>query len=85
MRFPFLFNVLASMALVGCTAAREPSDAAAGHACTSPRPQVCTMIWAPVCADHRDGSRSTHASACNACADDTVTGYRDGACEDGEA
>lgn len=38
------------------------------------------MIYAPVCAQHSDGSRETHASACNACADDTVSTYVAGPC-----
>jgi len=40
------------------------------------------MIYAPVCATHMDGREETHASACNACADDTVATYTDGACEE---
>jgi hypothetical protein len=50
--------------------------------CSEPRPQVCTMIYAPVCAVHADGSTQTHASACNACADDSVVGYRSGDCDE---
>jgi hypothetical protein len=40
------------------------------------------MIYAPVCAEHHDGSSETLASACNACADATVTAYAKGPCED---
>ena len=40
------------------------------------------MIYAPVCAVHSDGSEETLASACNACADETVVDFRDGACEE---
>jgi hypothetical protein len=39
------------------------------------------MIYAPVCAEHRDGHRETHASDCNACADETVVAHTDGPCE----
>jgi hypothetical protein len=39
------------------------------------------MIYAPVCAEHRDGHRETHASDCNACADDTVVAHTAGPCE----
>ena len=50
--------------------------------CSDPRPQVCTTIYAPVCAEHTDGDRETLASACNACADDTVSAYTTGPCEE---
>lgn len=40
------------------------------------------MIYAPVCARHADGREETLASACNACANETVIDYRDGSCED---
>ena len=40
------------------------------------------MIYAPVCALHSDGREETHASSCNACADETVSSYRDSACEE---
>jgi hypothetical protein len=48
--------------------------------CTDPRPQVCTMEYAPVCAVLSAGGSREYASACNACADDKVTGYAGGAC-----
>ncbi|MFT6287915.1 MAG: hypothetical protein ACJAYC_003324 [Halieaceae bacterium] len=48
--------------------------------CTSPRPQVCTMEYAPVCAIQTGGGRGDYSSACNACADDKVTGYLNGPC-----
>ena len=48
--------------------------------CTDPRPQVCTMEYAPVCADLVAGGRKPYSSACNACADDAVSGYLSGDC-----
>ena len=51
-------------------------------ACTPPRPEVCTMIYAPVCATLADNvSQKQYSSPCNACADDRVVAYREGACE----
>ncbi|MDO8862616.1 hypothetical protein Q6D67_12975 [Haliea sp. E1-2-M8] len=50
--------------------------------CSSPRPQVCTMEYNPVCAQLADGTVSVYSSPCNACADDSVTGYLPGACAD---
>ncbi|MEL7044691.1 MAG: hypothetical protein AAGL66_06685 [Pseudomonadota bacterium] len=72
--------------LTGACAA-PPDTAIAGGgpvACSEPRPQVCTTIYAPVCAEHDGGRRETHASACNACADDTTLAYVDGLCEEDE-
>jgi hypothetical protein len=92
MPFPLRFSGLATWsALLGCLVATAcvapaPVHEAAGNgpeACADPRPQVCTMIYAPVCAAHSDGRIETHASACNACADDTVLTYEDGPCEEG--
>ncbi|MFV8818697.1 hypothetical protein [Haliea sp. E17] len=51
-----------------------------GTACATPRPQVCTMEWAPVCANTLAGATRQYASACNACADDQVTSYQTGEC-----
>ena len=48
--------------------------------CSDPRPQVCTMEYAPVCADLVAGGKKQYASACNACADDAVSGYLKGEC-----
>jgi cytochrome c5 len=48
--------------------------------CGVERPQVCTMEYDPVCAERVSGGRETYSSPCNACADDTVTGYLRGAC-----
>ena len=48
--------------------------------CTEPRPQVCTMEYAPACATLAAGGQKEYASACNACADDVVAGYLTGPC-----
>ena len=50
--------------------------------CSSPRPQVCTMEYNPVCARLEGGGVSVYSSPCNACADDSVVGYLPGACAD---
>ena len=85
MPFPQFFKVLALSPLLaltlGCTTMAQDS-AEAQPLCPDPRPMVCTTIYAPVCAVHSDGREETHASSCNACADDTVVDYRQGACED---
>ena len=48
--------------------------------CTSPRPQVCTQQYDPVCARLQNGTWKTSASACTACSDRQVTGYLVGPC-----
>jgi hypothetical protein len=49
--------------------------------CPEPRPQICTMIYDPVCATLTDGQTETKASDCSACGDSEVVGYVHGACE----
>jgi len=48
--------------------------------CPDPRPQVCTMEYAPTCALLTSGASKEYASPCNACADDAVVGYLAGPC-----
>lgn len=64
----------------------HPPDAKADNqkgmvACPSPRPQVCTQDYRPVCAVLQDGSFNTYPNGCNACSDPAVSGYREGPCE----
>lgn len=59
--------------------------------CKEPRPQVCTMIYQPVCATRDTGVRCikapcpseeklTRSSDCNACSDPKVISYVPGEC-----
>ncbi|MGD8415697.1 MAG: hypothetical protein PVH91_01425 [Pseudomonadales bacterium] len=62
---------------------RHPgSETAPGdlNPCSDPRPEICTQIYAPVCATHADGSSRTYGNDCSACADPAVTGWLPGAC-----
>ena len=65
------------LALAACQTRPPPSLVTQ---CTEPRPQVCTMEYAPVCADLVAGGKKQYASACNACADDAVSAYLKGEC-----
>ena len=78
--------VITLLLIAGCgSASQQPqANADAGAppliACTDPRPEVCTMQYAPACAELAAGGRREYASACNACSDPAVSGYRMGSC-----
>ncbi|MBO6703216.1 MAG: hypothetical protein JJ921_12845 [Pseudomonadales bacterium] len=76
MRHILLF---ASTLILGACAS-EPTDALPEGitACPDERPQVCTMIYAPVCALTEEGERKTFASDCVACGDEAVIGFETG-------
>lgn len=65
------------LVLGGCQ--MQPTDSLVTQ-CTTPRPQLCTTEYAPVCALVSQGGQKQYPSACNACADDTVAGYAWGEC-----
>ncbi|MEO8161029.1 MAG: hypothetical protein ABI588_06390 [Arenimonas sp.] len=59
--------------------------------CSNPRPEMCTMIYAPVCATRDTGVRCittpcpsteqvTKSSGCDACSDAKVVSYVKGEC-----
>jgi len=48
--------------------------------CQGARPQVCTMIYKPVCAMEKGGQFRTYSSACTACSHEEVIGYQLGEC-----
>ena len=50
--------------------------------CEEPRPKICTMRYEPVCAVMATGRITTYPSACNACADVAVSGWRPEPCEE---
>ena len=68
-----------------------PKESSEPVACTEPRPEVCTQIYAPVCATRDTGVRCittpcpsseqvTKSSACNACSDPKVMSWVKGEC-----
>jgi hypothetical protein len=62
-------------------ATQEPADTGDAQVqCDEPRPQVCTMEYAPACATLIAGGQKEYASGCNACADDAVASYLPGSC-----
>ena len=48
--------------------------------CPKVRPQVCTMIYAPVCAMEENGQFTSYSSDCTACSHKEVIGYQPGVC-----
>ena len=68
-----------AMVVIGLLSAcvSKPLDTTA---CTEPRPQVCTMEFAPACAALRSDRRKEYSSPCTACSDPAVTGYVMGPC-----
>ena len=50
------------------------------NACTEPRPQMCPMIYMPVCGVAKDGSQKTYPNSCIACRDASVMHSSPGKC-----
>ncbi|WP_230552705.1 hypothetical protein [Teredinibacter turnerae] len=77
--------VVTVMLLCGCAQhpAQSPADTTpkvAATPCPSARPQMCMMIYDPVCAIHEDGSHSTEGNNCSACQKEAITAYTSGPC-----
>lgn len=49
--------------------------------CPDERPDVCTAVYDPVCAELADGNEATYANDCVACRDPDVIGFERGACD----
>ena len=64
--------------LAGCSSPPPPQSPLTR--CPDVRPQVCTMEYAPVCAQLAGGGTREYSSGCNACADDAVAAYATGPC-----
>lgn len=73
---PITLSLLIPLYLAVSACATEPTNPETS--CTSPRPQVCTMQYDPVCATLKDGAQATYSSGCNACADVAVKAYLPG-------
>ncbi len=83
------------LGLTACNQDIPPADNHADAAmtqCADPRPEICTFEYNPVCGLQDTGIRCvttpcpseewrTYGNACSACADEKVSGYKAGACE----
>lgn len=66
--------------LFSCTSNQSVQDEGLKQ-CTEPRPEVCTMEYAPVCGTDNKGETQTYATGCTACADAQVVAYHEGECQ----
>lgn len=48
--------------------------------CISPKPQICTREYRPVCGFEEDGNHQSYSNACTACASPDVISYYEGDC-----
>ncbi len=78
---PLLLSMLA-----GCAGYHNsrPIGAELHRQCADPRPQVCTLEYAPVCALLDKKQRKQYSNACKACANPAVVGYIAGPCPSGK-
>lgn len=60
---------------------QSQAPAAPVGACQEPRPEFCTMDYQPVCG-YGDKHQQTYSNGCSACADASVLGWVQGACEE---
>lgn len=78
---------LASCMLLACGEKEQiasppgQAPAAPAGACQEPRPEICTMDYQPVCG-YGDKHQKTYSNGCSACADASVLGWVQGACEE---
>ena len=92
-----LFLSLMSLMAVACVQTKSTAQPAeAGWIeCKTPRSEMCTMEYRPVCAVKDTGIRcvttpcpseehKTYGNACSACADPKVMGYRVSECPTGQ-
>ena len=49
--------------------------------CVTPKPQMCTLDFNPVCGFESDGNHKTFSNACTACSNDEVISYDNGVCK----
>jgi hypothetical protein len=77
--FKLIVTGLYLASITGCTPQPviSPDDMTM---CSNPRPEICTMEYEPVCGYSANDEPRSFASACTACSDITVIGYRPGEC-----
>lgn len=83
--------IVASALLLLSACNRQVAEPAGAVHCETPRPQMCTREYRPVCGARDTGVRcvtepcpsvemKTYGNACDACSDEQVVYYIEGAC-----
>ncbi|VAW60449.1 hypothetical protein MNBD_GAMMA08-2100 [hydrothermal vent metagenome] len=49
--------------------------------CKTPKSQICTREYKPVCGYEVDGNYKTFSNACTACSNAKIVSYAEGACK----
>ena len=93
MKFAKAWVLVAALAACSSSApVQPPAEMPRDYvACGSPRPEICTREYRPVCAERDTGVRCvttpcpssewiTIGNACSACSEPKVMGYRPGPC-----
>lgn len=72
-----------ALLLLGCAQIPTPTNTSESaprwQPCSAPRPEICTMNYAPVCG-LRGEVWQTFSNACSACSNKEVIGYHSGEC-----
>lgn len=77
-----ILGLILSVSLSACTTTKENSGLVnPAEKCPSPRPEMCTRDYRPVCATLSDGTNVTYPNGCEACSNPNVQGYSPGSCE----
>ena len=76
---PSVVYISLVLMIAACTS-KPPIDPEGMTLCGTPRPQVCSMEYDPVCGHTENGKSESYASACMACSDSSITAYTAGNC-----
>ena len=82
--FSWLILLLAALFLTACASGPQKKAGGEMHElteCGSPRPEICTMDYNPVCGQLMSGETKTYSNGCSACTDQNVVGYKAGECK----
>lgn len=80
---PAMLVLVVVLSGIGCSSNRAsiPASNYALTPCTEPRPEICTREYIPVCGQRENGEWKTYSTACTACSDTRVLGYKPEACK----
>ena len=76
--FQLMSLCLFGLQLLACSS--DPYVPESAGACEEPRPEMCTREYRPVCGVQQNSLAKSYGNACEACADEKVGFYIEGAC-----